>query len=75
MAKLTYWYAERFDDSNCYSIVAKTKREAQLQREARLAAGPCEIGPVVKRTIVYKDAFDLMFILTSEDGGRGYSNS
>lgn len=75
MARLTYWFAERFDDARCYSIVAKTKREAQLLRAERLEAGSCDIGPVVKRTIVYKDAYDLMDQLTSEGGGRGYSNS
>lgn len=75
MAKLTYWYAQRFDDSDCYSIVDKTKRGAQLQREKRLAEGSCDIGPVVKRTIVYQDAFDLFDLATSEGGGRGCSNS
>jgi len=74
MAKLTYWFAECFNDDPCYSVVAKTKREAQIQREQRIGQGS-SLGPVVKRTIVYKDAFDLMDALTSEDGGRGYSNS
>lgn len=75
MAKLTYWFSERFDDNTCYSIVAKTKRQAQQMRDDRLKAGPCDLGPVVKRTIIYKDAFDLLELLTSEDGGRGYENA
>lgn len=75
MAKLTYWFAECFDDARCYSIVDKTKRGAQQQREARMAGGRSDLGPVVKRTISYVDAHHLMALLTSEDGGRGYSNS
>lgn len=73
--KLTYWFAERFDDNRCYSIIAKTKRQAQQMRQERLESGSCDIGPVVKRSIVYRDAFDLLELLTSEDGGRGYENA
>ena len=75
MAKLTFWYAPRYDDSDCYSIIAKTKRQAQQLREERLAEGSCDIGPVVKRTIVYQDAFALFDLATSEGGGRGCSNA
>lgn len=71
MPKLTYWCAERTDDNRCYSIVTKTKREAQLKVEANQYA---TYLPIVKCEIVYRDAFDLMEQLTSEDGGRGYYN-
>lgn len=67
MAKLTYWYAECIGDSNCYSIVTKTKREAEALR----AKSPEFWEPVEKRTIHYKDAFDLFDWSTSEGGGRG----
>ena len=72
--KLTYWFAERYDASACYSIVDKTKRGAQAKREAMLSTGTCDIGPVVKRTIIAADCFELMERLTGENGGRGYSN-
>lgn len=68
MATLTYWYAQCLDDSECYSIIAKTKKEANAKRAAD-AAG--RYAPVVKRTLEYKDAFDLFYWSTSEGGGRG----
>lgn len=73
MAKLTYWIAECIDDHVCYSIVDKTKHGCKKKLEER--GRPQGYLPAAKRTIVYKDAFDLMEQLTSEDGGRGYSNS
>jgi hypothetical protein len=66
--KLTYWYAQHLTDSDCYSIVAKTKREALRLREER---DPADYGRVVKRVINYADAFDLLEYATSEGGGRG----
>jgi hypothetical protein len=73
MAKLTYWCAERVDDNRCYSLVDKTKRGLQKQMESGYEHAT--FLPVVKCSIVYKDAFDLMDQLTGEDGGRGYSNN
>lgn len=69
MAKLTYWYAERLDDADCYSVVARTKKDARAQVEERSYA---EFGPIEKRVIYYKDAFDLFDQLTGESGGRGW---
>lgn len=65
--KLTYWVAERIGDHQCYSVIAKTKREAQ-----RLVAvgGVENYEPIVKRAIEYTDAFDLFEYATSEGGGR-----
>lgn len=68
MAKLTYWYAERLDDADCYSVIAKTKREA-LAKVAE-SSHYADFGPVEKRTIYYGDAFDLFDQVTSEGGGR-----
>lgn len=64
--KLTYWYAECISDNDCYSLIAKTKREAMLKYNER----PKDFLPVEKRTIDYKDAFDLFNCATSEFGGR-----
>ena len=69
MAKLTYWYAAVKRDSDCYSIVAKTKKDAERQLNDR--GGPQYFDPIEKRTFVYKDAFDLFDWATSEGGGRG----
>ena len=65
--KLTYWYAARLNDADCYSIITKTKREAQHLVEAW---GPDEYGPIEKRVIEYLDAFDLFAQVSSEGGGR-----
>jgi hypothetical protein len=71
MANLTYWYAARVGDSDAYSIVTKTKREAEQRR----AADPTGFEPVVKKTLFYRDAFDLFYYATSEGGGRGCGDS
>lgn len=63
--KLTYWYAECLDDNDCYSIRAKTKKEALRQIEEtnkdyeRSIYAP-SFGPVEKIILSYEDAFDLM---------------
>jgi len=68
MATLNYWYCECNDDSDCYSIIAKTKKEAVAQRTQR---GEDRFEAPVKKTINYADAFDLFYWATSEGGGRG----
>jgi hypothetical protein len=68
MANLTYWYAECIGDSDAYSIVAKTKKEALAQREER---GTDSYMEPIKKTLFYKDAFDLFNWATGEGGGRG----
>lgn len=76
MPKLTYWVAPCLSDNDCYSPVAKTKRLCQELLDEALKDNPkSSYMPVVKRTLVYNDAFDLMEQLTSEGGYRGYSNS
>lgn len=72
MATLTYWYSECLDDGDVYSIAAKTKKEAQAERVER---GAERFGPVTKKTLFYKDAFDLFYWTTSEGGGRGCGSS
>lgn len=78
MPKLTYWVAERLDDSHCYSLIGKTKKSVQQQLDdigVEQANSPwkASFGPIEKRTIQYKDAFDLFDWCTSEGGGRYYS--
>ena len=72
MATLTYWYCACLDDADAYSIAAKTKKEAQAQREER---GADRFAAPVKKTLYYKDAFDLFYWTTSEGGGRGCGDS
>jgi hypothetical protein len=66
MAKLVYWVAVRTDDSPCYSIIGKTKKEVV----ERVKDSFGEYEPVVKRELYYKDAFDLFDWATGEGGGR-----
>lgn len=70
--KLTYFFCECVDDHPCYGIVAKTKRQATLERDAR---GVARFLAPAKRTIQAADMFELMDLLTGEGGGRGYSNA
>tara|TARA_R110002049_G_scaffold36683_1_gene116648 strand:+ start:274 stop:516 length:243 start_codon:yes stop_codon:yes gene_type:complete len=56
--KLTYWYAECLNDSDCYSIREKTK-SAAIAEKASLY-NPEGYGPVIKVTVEYDNAFDLM---------------
>lgn len=70
MATLTYWYCECKGDSDVYSIIAKTKKEAISKRDATGSLADA-YGIPQKRSIYYKDAFDLFDWVTSEGGGRG----
>jgi hypothetical protein len=72
MATLTYWYCECIGDSDAYSIIAKTKKEAT---SARQLAGEEYTRPPIKKTLHYKDAFDLFDWATGEGGGRGCGDS
>jgi hypothetical protein len=69
MATLTYWVAERTDDASCYSLIGKTRKSVQAQLDTGNWSH-ATFDPIVKKTIEYKDAFDLFDYLTSEDGGR-----
>lgn len=65
--KLTYWYAECLDDSQCYSAIAKTKKAVIAHVAEHLHT---KFGPVEKRELEYRDAFDLFEYVTGEGGGR-----
>jgi hypothetical protein len=67
MAKLTVWIAEQNRDSQCYNIVARTRKSALEQIAER---GWVKFDQPQKVVIEYKDAFDLFELLTSEAGGR-----
>ena len=68
MAKLIYWVAPCQYDDRCYSLVGKTKKDV-AERVAR-EWNPKGYGPIEKREIYYKDAFDLFEQLTGEGGDR-----
>ena len=73
MAKLMYWIAEDLDDAECYSIIAKTKKE--VVRIVASRSKPERYGAPVKKELFYKDAFDLFDWCTSEGGGRACGNT
>jgi hypothetical protein len=68
MANLVYWYAQCLDDADAYSIIGKTKKEVKAQLNER---GELGYGPIERKVLQYRDAFDLFMWTTSEDGGRG----
>ena len=68
MAKLVYYYAEREDDGDCYSIIATTLKEARRQVAENSWAS---YGPIQKKVLEYRNAFDLLEWVSSEGGGRG----
>lgn len=66
--KLTVWIATQSADSQCYNVVARTKKAAleQIANSYR----PSEYSAPKKIVIEYKDAFDLFEYVTGEAGGR-----
>ena len=68
MANLVYWYAECTTDSEVYSIIGKTKKSVTAQLAERGESG---FGPIERKVLQYRDAFDLFDWTTSEGGGRG----
>ena len=66
--KLTYWIAECWGKDPDHDIIDKTKRGAQEQVAAATSAS---YSPVTKRTIEFKDSFDLFQQATAPEGGRG----
>lgn len=68
MANLVYWYSQCLDDADAYSIVAKTKKEVKAQLADR---NDSRYGPIERKVLQYRDAFDLFDWATSEGGGRG----
>jgi hypothetical protein len=71
MAKLVYWVAECANDSQAYSLIAKTKKELKAKIESN--GGWHNYGEIEKRAIHYTDAFDLFDQATGEGGGRVYA--
>ena len=65
--KLTYWYARALDDSNCYSIRARTKKAA-LAIKANCEEYNKYYGPVTKIEVEYADGFDLLSLALGEGG-------
>ena len=68
--KLIYWKATCNFDSDCYSIRTKTKKECKRLVEVR-SAFPGDYEEPEKIVIEYKNAFDLVEILSNE-GGSNY---
>lgn len=66
--KLTYWYAKCLNDSDAYSVRQKTRKAAEADKLSRHKSG--DYGPVVKVTVEYDNAFDLMEKCSDEDGQR-----
>lgn len=66
--KFTYWVAEHLHDSQCYSIIGRTKRECSDELER--CGNPQDFAPPEKREIIYADLFDFFDWVTSEGGGR-----
>lgn len=67
MAKLVVWIMVQEDDSPCYNIIAKTKKDALRQASERTH---CTWSEPKRMEIQYRDAFDLFELATSENGGR-----
>lgn len=65
MAKLNYWIAEDLSNG-IYSIIAKSKKEILSNPDYSSYSHKAP----VKRSICYKDAFDLFNKVTGEGGGR-----
>ena len=66
--KLTVWIAEQNHDSQCYNVVARTKKEC-LEKIATQYK-PQDFDAPQKVVIEFKDSFDLFEYITSEAGGR-----
>ena len=56
--KLTYWYAECLNDSDVFAVREKTKKAAIAELDGRHESDG--YGPVIKVSIEYDNAFDLM---------------
>lgn len=67
MAKLTVWIMIQDQDSECYNIIARTKKDALAQAATRTYTKWSEPK---RMEIHYQDAFSLFELATSEAGGR-----
>ncbi len=57
--RLVYWVACRLDDSEAYSIRARTRREC-VARRAQFEEPDESFGPPHKVIVTYTNAFDLL---------------
>jgi hypothetical protein len=72
MPKLTYWVCRQSEDSQCYNIRAKTKKEAlALKAKYERPSGdyPTTFEEPVKCEVFYRSAFDLLVYCLSEARG------
>jgi hypothetical protein len=69
--KLTYWVSESLNDSCCYNVRAKTKKEviARLDELGDDDWVKTNYGKPFKVSTVYVDAFHLMTECLEEGGG------
>ena len=66
--KLTYWYAHCKNDSEVYSIRARTKKAAMQKLQEWGEGWEDEFEAPVKTTVEYKDGFDLLDMCSNEWG-------
>ena len=66
MKKLTYWVALCTNDSDRYSIRAKTKKEVVAILNSDAYSGKEGYDPPKKVTVEFKDSFDLVEQCLSE---------
>jgi hypothetical protein len=72
MPKLTIWNIECEDDSSCYSIRAKSKKDAIAEYDAKDDDEKRSFARVVEKQVYqFSNSFELADYLLSED--RGYS--
>lgn len=64
--RLTYWVSMLLDGSPSYSVRAKTLKSA---REMLKSFPDTSYGPIVKVSVEYKDALDLLNKCLTEDSG------
>ena len=68
MKKLTYWVAPCLDDSDAYSIRAKTRKEV-VAILATYEDGCARFGKPKKVTVKYDNVFELLKDCLGEDRG------
>lgn len=73
--KLVYWAIRCNDDSDCYSLIAKTRKAVMEKYNEGKDAGMDMRGyelPPVRREVEYADGFDLLEQATGEGGSRTF---
>ena len=67
MAKLKIWIASQSEDSSCYNLISKTKKDLLIQIKKH---DHIKYNTIGLYEIFYNNAFDLFDYVTSESGGR-----